>query len=67
MAIDGNDSTDAEVKQAFSKALNRHGYGFQYRVLKEAWELCGRDSKWVFKVGEFPVEVRAQEPESISC
>jgi hypothetical protein len=58
VAINRNDGTDEELKHSFAKALNRHGYGFQYRVLKEAWELCGRGSKWVFKVGEFPVEVQ---------
>lgn len=48
MALNKNEGTDEELKQAFAKALNRHGYGFQYRVLKEAWELCGLGSKWDF-------------------
>jgi len=58
MTMDENEETDQELKQAFTKTLNRHGYGFQYRVLKEAWELCGLGSHWVFNVSEFPVEVQ---------
>jgi hypothetical protein len=46
-------------KDAFRKALNRHGYGFQYAALKEAERLwqTGK-SQWVPWVPEFPVEVQ---------
>jgi hypothetical protein len=38
--------------------LDRHGYGFQYRVLKRIEELFMKGSAWIFYAAEFPVEVR---------
>lgn len=38
------------------KVVGKHGYGFQYAVLKRAEELSAqRLSSWVFEVAEFPV------------
>lgn len=45
----------AEIRSAFQDALNRHGYGFQYAVLKKASELVKKGSRWIPAVAEFPV------------
>jgi len=48
-----------DIKRVFNDQLNRHGYGFQYSVLRRAEELCtSKLSSWVFEACEFPVEVR---------
>jgi hypothetical protein len=45
--------------RGFEKALNRHGFGFQYRIQREAQILFGqRKSIWREPLSEFPVEVR---------
>jgi hypothetical protein len=50
---------ERKVQKGFEKALNSHGYGFQYAVLKAASELYHQNrSNWVFQVAEFPVEVQ---------
>ena len=39
--------------------LNRHGYAFQNSVIKTAGELYeAKKSPWIFRVAEFPVDVR---------
>src|SRR4051812_35520208 len=50
--------SDDQFNHEFAKALNSHGYGFQYRVIKEVEE-C--DSIWSPVVPEFPVEARGHE------
>lgn len=55
---DGTTSEAERLKRSFNKALNRHGYGFQYSVLRKAWDLSGEASRWLFKAAEFPVEVQ---------
>lgn len=55
---EGNESEAERIKQSFNKALNRHGYGFQYSVLRAAWDLSGEASRWLFLAAEFPVEVQ---------
>jgi hypothetical protein len=46
----------------FAKALNRHGYPFHYRTLKEAADASDihRRSGWLLQVAEFPVEVQGE-------
>jgi len=57
MSTESNDHRE-KVQKGFEKVLNRHGYGFQYAVLKLATELYEQNkSAWVFNVAEFPVEV----------
>ncbi len=47
------------VRDSFQRELNYHGYGFQFRVLKEARDLNkAYKSKWAFRVSEFPVQVQ---------
>lgn len=47
------------VTQALRALLNRHGYGFQYAVIKEAARAYYEGaSQWLFEVAEFPVAVR---------
>ncbi len=48
-----------DIRQSYSKVLDRHGYGFQYRVLKEADDLFSKNkSAWEFLASEFPVDVK---------
>jgi hypothetical protein len=52
-----------QVRNSFQKTLNRHGYGFQFGVLKIAEELAKRVdedewSKWTFLFSEVPVQVQ---------
>src|SRR4030043_1645904 len=51
-----------KITSAFEKTLNRHGYGFQYSVLKKAKQLFedGR-SPWIFEPSEFPVSVQGRD------
>src|SRR6266567_54840 len=54
-------SPNTDPKAGFAKALNRHGYGFQYAVLKRLEDL--RDNKrssLIFEAAEFPVEAKGQ-------
>lgn len=47
------------VCDSFQQELSLHGHGFQFSVLKEAQRLAKLEkSKWLFRVSEFPVEVR---------
>ena len=49
---------ESKIFNSFKKALNNHGYGFQYKVLKEASDLSEESGfPWMFVVGEFPVNV----------
>ncbi len=52
-----------QVRASFQKALNQHGYGFQFSVLKIAENLAKRvdadeRSRWNFLFSEVPVEVQ---------
>lgn len=48
-----------QFANSFTKILSRHGYGFQFSVLKKAQELLKAErSVWQFEESEFPVEVR---------
>lgn len=52
-----------QVRNSFQKALNRHGYGFQFSVLKLAENLSKKvdqdeRSRWNFLFSEVPVEVQ---------
>lgn len=50
-----------EIFVEFNKQLDKHGYGFQYSVLKKAKDLVNeRRSDWIFEVSEFPVEVNGK-------
>jgi hypothetical protein len=50
-----------EVSQEFQNILNRHGYGFQYSILKVREDLEKRHrSGWEFEASEFPVEVQGR-------
>ncbi len=54
----------SQDSQGFAKALNRHGYAFQYRTLKTAHDASGSGTHapgWIFQVAEFPVEVRGRQ------
>jgi hypothetical protein len=47
-----------DIQAGFQKALDSHGYGFQYAVLNEARRCAEKAiSTWVFEVSEFPVRV----------
>lgn len=50
-------SQEQDIASAFRKALNGHGYGFQYAVLKRVEALLSQGSPWIPIVPEFPVEV----------
>ena len=53
---------EKKVQKGFEKALNQHGYGFQYSVLKFAEELYKKEeSAWFFEVSEFPAEVQGYD------
>lgn len=58
MTADG-ESQSQRVSEGLRKVLDRHGYGFQYAVLRRGQELSeAKKSAWLFEVAEFPVEVR---------
>jgi hypothetical protein len=47
------------IRSVFQSALNRHGYPFQYAVIRRAKELKKEGlSEWDFEASEFPVEVQ---------
>lgn len=49
----------SRIVGSFENALNEHGYGFQYAVLRLAEKLAGSGkSLWGTSVTEFPVEVQ---------
>jgi hypothetical protein len=62
--VSENESAISEIRESFAKALNRHGYGFQYAVLKKCEEIAvelandWRIATWRPLVSEFPVEVQ---------
>lgn len=58
LSTGGEEAAIEQLKQSFGKVLNQHGYGFQYSVIKQAWELCGGGSQWLFEATEFPVAVQ---------
>jgi len=48
-----------QFTQSFAKVLNRHGYGFQFSILRKADELIKqRKCVWELEACEFPVEVQ---------
>src|SRR5258708_7154745 len=51
----------SELGESFRKVLNRHGYAFQYAVIKFASELRReRRSEWDYLQSEFPVIVNGK-------
>ncbi len=53
---------DKQFAIPFEKVLNRHGYGFQYSVLKKIQELHQNSkSRFAFEAAEFPVEVQGYD------
>jgi len=49
----------AAIAASFEKVLNRHGYPFQYCILRRAHELAnGARSKWIFEATEVPVQTQ---------
>ena len=51
-----------EISRLFGAQLNSHGYGFHFRVIKEATNLANqRDSLWRFVASEVPVSVRGED------
>jgi hypothetical protein len=59
-SLSGSDTEEiSPVERAFRRALDGHGYGFHYAVLRRAEELCATSrSQWRFEVAEFPVVVQ---------
>ncbi|HVF58817.1 MAG TPA: hypothetical protein VNJ70_03270 [Thermoanaerobaculia bacterium] len=51
----------ALVEAGFRKALDRHGYGFQYAVLRHVQELRKQGSPWYPVVAEFGVEAKGRD------
>jgi hypothetical protein len=48
-----------DLAKKLHAALNRHGYGFQFAIVRRALELSqARESPWSMPVTEFPVEVQ---------
>ena len=48
-----------DIKIAFNKVLNSHGYGFHYAVIKRAADLySSQKSLWAFEAAEVPVETQ---------
>jgi hypothetical protein len=60
--IEGNTKMDEpSFRGGFGKALNIHGYGFQYSVLELANKLFQKNrSRLVFEAAEFPVQVQGE-------
>lgn len=53
-------SEQSDIEGGFRKALDSHGFGFQYGVLARASELRSTSrSTWIFEAAEFPVTVTA--------
>lgn len=56
--MDNNDSKDQRVLKRFEEALDQHGYGFHYAVLKKTkdmYEANPKRSGFFFEAAEFPV------------
>jgi hypothetical protein len=50
-----------EIRKQLNILLKKHGYGFQYRVLKLVCDLANmKESRWIFEASEFPVEVQGE-------
>ena len=50
------------LNSAFRDALNRHGYAFQFSVIRAAENLYeDGKSKWIFEVAEFPVAAQGKD------
>lgn len=49
-------TSDTELANRFRKLLDRHGYGFQFAVVRKINELFEKQQKWLFEVSEFPVQ-----------
>ena len=48
-----------DIKSAFNKVLNSHGYGFHYAIIKAAGGLySNHKSLWSFEAAEVPVEAQ---------
>src|ERR1700745_4338287 len=63
MTHEMTDEQIEQVRNSFEKALNRHGYGFQFSVLEIAENLAKKvdedeRSRWNFLFSEVPVEVQ---------
>jgi hypothetical protein len=64
LKADVDQAAREEIRTSFSKVLNRHGYGFQYAVLRKCEEIAVQlqkdwsPSTWMPLVSEFPVEVQ---------
>src|SRR5258705_9653601 len=53
------DAEASTAQKSFEETLNRNGFGFQYRVLRECHEASKTwESRWSFLRSEIPVEVR---------
>ena len=53
------DPVSKELADSFAKELSRHGYGFQFSVIRKARDLINKGkSVWRFVASEFPVEVQ---------
>lgn len=59
------DTEPHEIRNSFQSLLNdRHGFGFQFRVLKETEELFNRTenrSVWRFLFSELPVQIQSRD------
>ncbi len=56
-----NEPADDKLVREFEAALGRHGYGFQFAVIKEIDRLRNEENAgWEFVVSEFPVYVQGQ-------
>lgn len=54
-----NEPVNRELVDSFAKELSRHGYGFQFSVIRKAHEMMNQGkSVWRFVASEFPVEVQ---------
>jgi hypothetical protein len=50
-----------DIKKRLGELLNRHGYPFQYSILRRSESLySSRASPWLFQACEFPVEVQGK-------
>jgi hypothetical protein len=57
--MENREAKGDQFTDSFAKVLNRHGYGFQFSVLRKADELAKQNkSAWRLEACEFPVEVQ---------
>jgi len=52
---ESNDDFPKQLAHRFRGVLDRHGFGFQYAVLRKLHEIFNRRREWAFEVSEFPV------------